>query len=129
MWHGQVIAERYAPGFTADTPLPGWSMTKTVTAALVGTLVAQHKLSPDASALLPEWRGSGDPRAAITLDALLRMTSGLQFNEDYDDPLSDVALMLYAQPDTARFASAKRSPRHPARGGPTRAARARSSRA
>ncbi|KML58138.1 beta-lactamase [Burkholderia cepacia] len=107
MWRGQVIAERYAPGFTADTPLPGWSMTKTVTAALAGTLVAQHKLSPDASALLPEWRGSGDPRAAITLDELLRMTSGLQFNEDYDDPLSDVAVMLFTQPDTARFASAK----------------------
>ncbi|RQV22198.1 class C beta-lactamase-related serine hydrolase [Burkholderia cenocepacia] len=107
MWRGQVIAERYARGFTADTPLPGWSMTKTVTAALVGTLVARHKLSPDASALLPEWRGRGDPRAAITLDALLRMTSGLQFNEDYDDPLSDVAVMLFTQPDTARFASAK----------------------
>ncbi len=98
MWRGQVIAERYARGFTADTPLPGWSMTKTVTAALVGMLVAQHKLSPDASALLPEWRGSGDPRAAITLDELLRMTSGLQFNEDYDDPLSDVAVMLFTQP-------------------------------
>ncbi|KHK60551.1 beta-lactamase [Burkholderia sp. A9] len=107
MWRGQVIAERYAPGFTADTPLPGWSMTKTVTAALVGMLVAQHKLSPDSSALLPEWRGGGDPRAAITLDELLRMTSGLQFNEDYDDPLSDVAVMLFTQPDTARFASAK----------------------
>ncbi|WP_322087035.1 serine hydrolase [Burkholderia sp. BCC1999] len=107
MWRGQVIAERYAPGFTADTPLPGWSMTKTVTAALIGTLVAQHKLSPDASALLPEWRGSGDPRTAITLDELLRMTSGLQFNEDYDDPLSDVAVMLFTQPDMARFASAK----------------------
>ncbi len=107
MWRGQVIAERYAPGFTADTPLPGWSMTKTVTAALVGVLVAQHKLSPDVSALLPEWRDSGDPRAAITLDELLRMTSGLQFNEDYDDPLSDVAVMLFTQPDTARFASAK----------------------
>jgi len=107
MWRGQVIAERYAPGFTADTPLPGWSMTKTVTAALAGILVAQHKLSPDASALLPEWRDRGDPRAAITLDELLRMTSGLQFNEDYDDPLSDVAVMLFTQPDTARFASAK----------------------
>ncbi|QRR08233.1 serine hydrolase [Burkholderia sp. MS455] len=107
MWRGQVIAERYAPGFTADTPLPGWSMTKTVTAALVGMLVALHKLSLDASALLPEWRGSGDPRAAVTLDELLRMTSGLQFNEDYDDPLSDVAVMLFTQPDTARFASAK----------------------
>ncbi|RQS06700.1 serine hydrolase [Burkholderia sp. Bp8991] len=106
MWRGQVIAERYAPGFAADTPLPGWSMTKTVTATLAGMLVAQHKLSPDASALLPEWRDSGDPRAAITLDELLRMTSGLQFNEDYDDPLSDVAVMLFTQPDTARFASA-----------------------
>ncbi|WP_175922609.1 serine hydrolase domain-containing protein [Burkholderia latens] len=107
MWRGQVIAERYAPGFTADTPLPGWSMTKTVTAALAGMLVAQHKLAPDASALLPEWRGHADPRAAITLDQLLRMTSGLAFNEDYDDPLSDVAVMLFTQPDTARFASAK----------------------
>ncbi|AOI87493.1 serine hydrolase domain-containing protein [Burkholderia pseudomultivorans] len=106
MWRGQVIAERYAPGFTADTPLPGWSMTKSVTAALIGTLVAQHRLSPDASALLPEWRGRGDPRAAITLDELLRMTSGLHFNEDYDDPLSDVAVMLFTQADTARFAAA-----------------------
>ncbi|KWI57173.1 serine hydrolase [Burkholderia ubonensis] len=104
---GRVIAERYAPGFSADMPLPGWSMTKSVTAALIGMLVAQHKLSPDASALLPEWRDAGDPRARITLDELLRMTSGLRFNEDYDDPLSDVAVMLFTQPDTARFASAK----------------------
>ncbi|AOJ78874.1 serine hydrolase domain-containing protein [Burkholderia ubonensis] len=103
---GRVIAERYAPGFSADMPLPGWSMTKSVTAALIGMLVAQHKLSPDASALLPEWRDAGDPRARITLDELLRMTSGLRFNEDYDDPLSDVAVMLFTQPDTARFASA-----------------------
>ncbi|AIO38715.1 beta-lactamase family protein [Burkholderia cenocepacia] len=107
MWRGRIVAERYAPGFTADTPLPGWSMTKTVTAALAGMLVAQHKLAPDASALLPEWRGHADPRAAITLDQLLRMTSGLAFNEDYDDPLSDVAVMLFTQPDTARYASAK----------------------
>ncbi|MDN8004440.1 serine hydrolase [Burkholderia multivorans] len=107
MWRGRVIAERYAPGFTGDTPLPGWSMTKTVTAVLIGMLVGQHRLSPDTAALLPEWRGAGDPRAAITLDDLLRMTSGLQFNEDYDDPLSDVAVMLFTQRDTARFASNK----------------------
>lgn len=107
MQGGRVIAERYAPGFSADMPLPGWSMTKTVTATLIGMLVAQHKLAPDTSALLPEWRGNGDPRVRITLDALLRMTSGLQFNEDYDDPLSDVAVMLFTQPDTARFASGK----------------------
>lgn len=107
VYRGQVIAERYAPGFSADMPLPGWSMTKSVTAALIGMLVAKHTLSPNEAALLPEWRGSGDPRARITLDALLRMTSGLRFNEDYDDPLSDVAVMLFTQPDTARFASGK----------------------
>lgn len=104
---GRVIAERYASGFSADMPLHGWSMTKTITATLIGMLVARHKLALDATALLPEWRGHGDARAQITLDALLRMTSGLQFNEDYDDPLSDVAVMLFTEPDSARFASGK----------------------
>ena len=102
---GRVIAERYAAGFSADTPLLGWSMTKSVTAALVGMLVKEGKLALDSSALAPQWRGSGDPRAKITLDQLLRMTSGLRFNENYDDPLSDVAIMLFTRPDAAAFAA------------------------
>src|SRR5262245_4499456 len=40
---GAIVAEQYAPGFTADTPLPGWSMAKSVLNALVGILVGQQR--------------------------------------------------------------------------------------
>ena len=107
MRDGRILAERYAEGFSADTPLLGWSMTKSVAAALIGTLVRDGKLSVDRTALLPEWAGSGDPRARITLDELLRMTSGLRFTERYNDPLADVALMLYARSGGAAYAIGK----------------------
>jgi CubicO group peptidase (beta-lactamase class C family) len=101
---GHIVAERYGQGFSAQTPMPGWSMTKTAAALLIGTLVKSGKLSLGQKALLPEWRGSGDPRAEITLDQLLRMTSGLHFTERYGDPEADVALMLFARADGAAYA-------------------------
>jgi len=104
MHDGRIVAERYAPGFSSATPMLGWSMTKTVTAVLLGVLVQQGKLALDQKALVPQWRDGGDPRAAITLDHLLRMTSGLRFTEDHGDPLEDVALMLFARADSASYA-------------------------
>lgn len=104
VYNGHIVAERYAQGFFASTPMPGWSMTKTTAAVLIGTLVKSGKLSVGQKALLPEWRSSGDPRAEITLDQLLRMTSGLHFTERYGDPAADVALMLFARADGARYA-------------------------
>jgi hypothetical protein len=101
---GRIVAERYAPGFSSDTPMLGWSMTKTVTAVLLGVLVQQGKLALDQKALVPQWRDGGDPRAAIKLDQLLRMTSGLRFRENHGDPLEDVALMLFAHADSAAYA-------------------------
>ena len=101
---GRIVAERYAAGFSAATPMPGWSMTKTTAAILVGALVKSGKLSVEQKALLPEWRGADDPRAEITLDQLLRMTSGLHFTERYGDPGADVALMLFARADGAGYA-------------------------
>jgi CubicO group peptidase (beta-lactamase class C family) len=101
---GYIVAERYAPGFSAATPMPGWSMTKTTAAVLIGTLVKTGTLSVERKALLPEWRGPGDPRAQITLDQLLRMISGLHFTERYGDPAADVALMLFARADGAGYA-------------------------
>ena len=41
--NGRIIGERYGEGFDAKTPLLGWSMTKTVNAALLGTLVQDGK--------------------------------------------------------------------------------------
>lgn len=104
---GRIVAERYAPGFNAEMPLIGWSMSKTATNALVGLRVHDGALTLDDDRLMPEWRGPGDPRGAITLGELLRMTSGLAFDEDYDDKLSDVSQMLFVQGDTAAFAASK----------------------
>lgn len=103
----RIVAERYAPGFGPDMPLPGWSMAKSVVGALAGGLVARGAWRLDAPAPVPEWRSPGDPRGAITIDQLLRMSSGLEFSERYDDPLSDVNVMLWARGDTGAFAAAK----------------------
>ncbi len=80
-YDGHIIAERYAPGISSDTALPGWSMTKSITNALVGVLVKQGKLSIDQPVAIAEWSSAGDPRSEITLDQLLRMSSGLEFDE------------------------------------------------
>jgi CubicO group peptidase (beta-lactamase class C family) len=101
---GGLLYERYADGFTARTPMLGWSMTKSVTAALIGILVREGRLSIGQDRLLPEWRGVGDPRSQIRLDHLLRMTSGLSFTENHGDPLEDVAVMLFARRDAAGYA-------------------------
>lgn len=102
--NGRVIAERYANGFSADTPLLGWSMTKTVTAAIIGTLVKDGKLAADRKELLEVWKA--DARKDIGLADLTAMSSGLEFNEDYGD-VTDVTRMLYLEPDMAGFAEAK----------------------
>jgi hypothetical protein len=107
VYKGRVIGERYAPGFSKDTPLIGWSMTKIITNALVGVLVSQGKLNLKARVPVPEWSGEGDPRAAITLDQLMHMSDGLDFVEDYVDLLSDTPFMLFGTPDTAAFTAAK----------------------
>jgi CubicO group peptidase (beta-lactamase class C family) len=103
--HGKIVAERYVPGFSRDTPLLGWSMTKGVINALVGIMVREKRLSLNGLLPVPEWREPNDPRRKITLDHLLHMTSGLRFNEDYGNPLGDVTYMLLGVPDMAAYAS------------------------
>ena len=106
VYDGRLIAERYAPGFTPDMPLLGWSMSKSVTNALVGILVKKGRLTLDQPAPVPEWQAEGDPRRAITLDQLMRMTSGLEFDEGYS-PFGDPAAMLCQSADFAAYAAAK----------------------
>jgi CubicO group peptidase (beta-lactamase class C family) len=83
-------------------------MAKSVTHALAGILVRDGRLDIHAPAPVPEWRD--DARCAITVDQLLRMSSGLAFNEDYvDGEASDVITMLMfdGRHDTGAFAAAK----------------------
>ncbi|TPN47310.1 serine hydrolase [Mesorhizobium sp. B1-1-4] len=102
--NGRVVAERYGEGFSARTPLLGWSMTKTVNAAIVGTLVKNGKMAMTNQGLFAPWKADG--RAAISLADMMAMSSGLEFNEDYGD-VADVTRMLYLEPDMAGFAEAK----------------------
>jgi CubicO group peptidase (beta-lactamase class C family) len=97
--HGRITAERYGAGFSAKTPLLGWSMSKTVMAGLIGMLVKDGKLALDQAGFWP----AGDPRAKIRVADLLAMSSGLHFNESYG-AVSDVTSMLYLRPDMAAFA-------------------------
>ena len=107
MQQDEVVDEWYAPDVNADTTLISWSMAKSVTHALVGILVRQGRLSIHDDHLVDGWRS--DERAAITLDQLLRMSSGLRWVEDYvDETISDVITMLFGegQRDMAAFAAA-----------------------
>ena len=104
---GQLVAEKYAPGVDAGTPLPGWSMTKSVTNLLIGLLMNDGKLRLTQTAPVPLWHSElGDPRGDITIDQLLRMSSGLKFNEKHSLD-SDVTRMLSVEPDAAVFAASK----------------------
>jgi CubicO group peptidase (beta-lactamase class C family) len=76
---GRTAAKRYAPGYSDANRFISWSMAKTVTALLVGELVADGRLALDAPAPIAEWQG--DARRAITLRHLLHMSAGLRHIE------------------------------------------------
>lgn len=102
---GQIIAEKYAEPFHADMPQLGWSMSKTVTAALTGILAGDGLLHMDSVTRVAEWQGGNDERRRIVIDDLLRMSSGLEYSEVYTaGSMSDVILMLYTTGDTAAYA-------------------------
>jgi hypothetical protein len=84
---GRVIAERYAPGVGIDTPLPSFSMAKSLVNALLGIMTQQGLTSPSLPAPIPEWHGAGDPRSEIEVGHLMRMTSGLALDET-DAPIN-----------------------------------------
>lgn len=110
MRDGQVVAERYAPGFGPDTKLLAWSMAKTVTGVLAGLMVADGRLALDAPVPVPAWSQPGDPRGRITLRQLLTMSSGIDHVED-GDPVTagDTVRMLFqgGAQDMAAYAEAK----------------------
>jgi CubicO group peptidase (beta-lactamase class C family) len=105
---GRLVYERYDPDKDATSTFPSWSKAKSITQALVGLAVADGLLGIHGPAQVPAWQAQGDPRGAITLDHLLRMSSGLKFIEDYvPGSVSDVIEMLFGsgQGDVAGYAA------------------------
>ena len=105
---GRIVAERYADGFGIDTPVHGWSATKSINNALLGILVRQGKLRMEETAPVPAWQAAGDRRRTITLDQMLRMQSGLALGDSLTARLSTAwdtsARMVFNEPDMAGFA-------------------------
>ena len=109
--NGRIVGERYAEGFTKDTPLLGWSMTKSLTGMAWGSYrppgpgqtneeVIDELVNRDN--LYDEW--ATDARANVEVGELLRMHSGLGWNEAYGS-LSDATIMLHEHADMSAYAA------------------------
>ena len=96
LYKGHLLHENYVDGFTKDTPILGWSMTKSILATCFGIMQNQGKIDVSWEAPIMEW--NDDERKNITLNHLLRMQSGLEWEEDYST-ISDVTKMLFLDAD------------------------------
>ncbi|RNC90056.1 MAG: class C beta-lactamase-related serine hydrolase [Allomuricauda sp.] len=106
LYKGHLVHEYYAEGFDKDTPILGWSMTKSVLATLYGILQHQKKLDVNWPAPIADWKD--DERKDITLNHLLRMQSGLEWDEDYAS-ISDVTRMLFLDMDMTKAQKEKKA--------------------
>jgi CubicO group peptidase (beta-lactamase class C family) len=107
---GRLVREQYAPELNARSTLISWSMAKSILQCAVGVLVREGRCDVQRAADVPEWSERGDPRSDLTLDQLLRMSSGLHFVEDYVDEIgSDCLRMLFGRgkEDVAAYAAAQ----------------------
>jgi CubicO group peptidase (beta-lactamase class C family) len=100
VYDGNIIAERYAPGYDKNTVMLGWSMSKSLTAAMIGILVRENKLSIDSPAPVTAWATT--KKQKITTKHLLQQTTGLDFIENYSKP-SNVTKMLFSKGDMAAY--------------------------
>ncbi len=111
-WKGRVIGERYGLGAGPQTPLEGWSMGKSIIASLVGTLIQRGVYTLDQPAPVPEWRGAGDPRGAITIRDIMQMSSGLRIRAEQDPEYVDDGRLAdhwyyYGAPDAFAYAASR----------------------
>lgn len=98
---GEIIAESYARGAGPDTPLVGWSMTKSLTSVMLGNLEHRGLIDLQGSPGFEAWED--EERAAIRIPHLLTMTDGLAFSEEYD-PGDDATAMLFTEPSASAYA-------------------------
>jgi CubicO group peptidase (beta-lactamase class C family) len=80
VYKGRIIGERYGADIDKDTQLESWSMGKSLIGTLMGTLVHKGVYELWQPAPIDEWHEDpSDPRAAIRIGDIMRMSSGLRF--------------------------------------------------
>jgi CubicO group peptidase (beta-lactamase class C family) len=95
----QIIAEQYSTGFTKNSRILGWSMTKSIMSTVFGVMQHQGKINIQDKAPITEWQN--DDRKNITINNLLHMNSGLEWDENYNE-ISDVTKMLFLEKNMAQ---------------------------
>jgi CubicO group peptidase (beta-lactamase class C family) len=98
--NGKIRLERYGLDFNAGGRWTSFSVAKSMTSTLVGAAVRDgyiRSMDDKVSDYIPEMKGSAYDD--VSLRQLLTMTSGIEWNEDYDDPNSDVARFNNHQPE------------------------------
>ncbi len=106
IYDGQLILEQYAEGFDKNSAQLGWSMAKSVTNGLFGIMVQKGMIDISEPAPVRQWADKNDPRHLITTDALLRMSSGLHWEEVYSN-VSTATNMLYKYSEMGNFAASQ----------------------
>jgi len=104
LYKGKLIAENYYVGFAKNSRILGWSMTKSITSTCFGILQKQGKIDIMKPAPIDEWKN--DERSKITINDLLHMNSGLEWEEDYNK-ISDVTKMLFQAEDMTQSQAEK----------------------
>lgn len=99
IYKNKIIAEKYDSDFNKNSRILGWSMTKSITGTCFGILQKQGKIDIMKSAPITEWKN--DERAKITINDLLHMNSGLEWEEDYEK-ISDATKMLFIEDDMSQ---------------------------
>lgn len=117
---GAIVAEWYADGADEESWTASWSMAKSVTSALIGIAI-EDGLIPGVDEPMTTWfpawaEHPADPRADITLEHVLHMSSGLDWDEIYEDgdiAASEVATMVTSQPDQLAYAAGRPAENEP----------------
>ncbi len=102
---GRVVFERYADGFDESSVMPSFSVAKSVLSVAVGMAIDRGVITLEDAGLHPSWP-AGDPRASITVEDMLHMRSGLQWDEDFTD--GDPSRMLASSAGVADYAARKK---------------------
>ncbi|PKN70563.1 MAG: serine hydrolase [Deltaproteobacteria bacterium HGW-Deltaproteobacteria-12] len=90
---GKIRLEKYGLDFSGEGRWTSFSVAKSFTSTLVGAAIKDgyiKSVNDKVSDYIPDLKGS--VYDDVTIRQLLTMTSGVQWNEDYADPKSDVAL-------------------------------------
>ena len=104
LYKDRIIAEKYSEGFTKNSRILGWSMTKSIMSTVFGILEHQQKINIQDKAPVESWQN--DARKEITIHNLLQMNSGLEWDENYDE-ISDATKMLFLERDMTKVQEEK----------------------